>query len=61
VSTTIDYTAWTDAQLEVGSRFARTPEDIAAISAERASRTGTDDGSKARVDSLMASSRKRRR
>ena len=56
----VDFTAWTDAQLEVGARFARTDADRDAIAAEQASRAGTDDGSKARVDALLASSKRGR-
>jgi hypothetical protein len=55
---TVDFTAWTDAQLEVGARFARTAADIDAIAAEQAKRAGTDDGSKARVAALIAGSKK---
>ncbi|AYN57014.1 hypothetical protein PBI_ROLLINS_37 [Microbacterium phage Rollins] len=57
----IDFSTWTDAQLEVGARFAATPADSEAIAAEQAKRAGTDDGSKARVDALLSNSRRPRR
>ena len=49
-----DFGAWTDAQLEVGAKYARTTADAEAIAVEQAKRAGTDDGSKGRVAALIA-------
>ena len=51
---TIDFTEWTDAQLEVGLKF----DKDGAVRAEIDRRGGSDDGSKARVAALVKSAKR---
>lgn len=57
MSQDIDFTKWTDAQLCIALRFDHDDKIQAEINRRRAAGT-PDDGSEARVNALLASSRK---
>ena len=55
-----DFTKWTDAQLDVGAKYADGSPDGPALLAEiqrRKSEGTPDDGSRARVEALLTSAR----
>jgi hypothetical protein len=58
----IDFSQWTDAQLEVGLRFESSP-NFSALKAEhdRRQAAGSDDGSRERVASFAKSVKRTRR